>query len=1450
MPTLNRIRLANVAYDGKYIIDQTFDTYGGENTLFNLANGGGKSVLVQMIMQPVLPCQRIHDRRADNYLSQTAHPSYIMLEWKLDHTVKPLYFLTGIAMCSIAQNDESGSRVKYFTFTHKYDVATDFDIAHTPLIEPLPGGGYRYMPYDEAFSLLKNVKNELYPLHCFARDRKESYQKELEEHGIFPEEWKLLARINDKEGGVDEVFAACKSSDALLERWILKTIADKSKEEEQNLREMFMALMSSVLAQEETVAEKELLTEFLAEISQLIDKLANLSQYLDALEQAERLLSGLYRYIEGRLNDIEEEKQNCATASNELNEAKQQIRYEQVSETWHRANEIYLKQSSRFEEQSAITEAQRCLYDKAKRDKETMEAAAQQERLARALANISTLRAQLDRIKSGPSEEDAPDVLYSLNMRYTETIAQNRGALQKILEDLDRLELLRTQYKDEVQNIDSEKQAIAGKLGTLAQKIAAFASYEAACQKALDITIRRTLFNELNADETETAQKLLSGRLELLLQQGGELEQQIKTSWHRRQELRDSHNKLTYDLVEAKEQISKQEIVLEQYEKHEKSLCEITERRALAKHINDIPNNISLLKESEIQRRTELTQWDAQYVHQRDMLARLDANSLHTAAEFGQMLESKGISYITGENYLKEMDEKKQQAVLNNNPMLPFCFLVGRSDFAVATSLCSEGIDRICPVLILEKAEENIKAGERGVSLTDNGLAICYYYEESFAPATKGLFRDKLETALAQTEKSRAEWRAELESIKQDIKFLEDFPYHEQSRQLLTGELEALKTASQQISARIEAETREARELEESYQIAQNERTANKITQEQALRNISLMEEYLTKNISYMQDFTEHQSLTQKQEELKKQFQKLNNDIEGCTNKTTGLCVEKAAKSKLIEVLEEKQRQLNPPLSGEMLDWPLEALERRYAEIKSKQSRDEQLIQTEIAYHKEKQQEAERALKKYRHIKECELENIIYSQSQLETLEKEEKRHKQLLLEAEKEQEKAKMAHITAKAERDSCENRLQEEGWHEALAPTEISGDYDARRNQISQKLTALNRKIVELSQEREKCQQDINRILRIIENPAPVEMEAPEGGWQRVDIARQTIEHKSLQGKITALRNEADELERTIKNTYQGQHAGIDHITGHLSVSSGAQNYEACYFVFERLSEQYRILQETVRVLESHLAHLDNQKANVIYHAFAQGKRLHAELRKISESSRVKLLPGKPRQPTLKIGVPDELDPLAEERVRNHVNACIAEMRRLKKETALTEKTMRAMIDTKLSDREILNQVIGQHTIDVRLLKVDISRANSKLRTWESVLTDNSGGELFVSCFVLLSALMAYSRQSILPNDSSGGMKVMLIDNPFGKTSSEHLLDALIQVAGQFKMQMICLSDLSQSSITAKFALIYQLSLRPSMHSGKAYLSVDSLANNAPLTKDNRLDHVSLKHEQISIF
>ncbi len=65
-------------------MDECFDFHGGESALLNLANGGGKSVLVQLFLQPIVPEVRIQGRKMAGFFRKQKQPTFILLEWKLD----------------------------------------------------------------------------------------------------------------------------------------------------------------------------------------------------------------------------------------------------------------------------------------------------------------------------------------------------------------------------------------------------------------------------------------------------------------------------------------------------------------------------------------------------------------------------------------------------------------------------------------------------------------------------------------------------------------------------------------------------------------------------------------------------------------------------------------------------------------------------------------------------------------------------------------------------------------------------------------------------------------------------------------------------------------------------------------------------------------------------------------------------------------------------------------------------------------------------------------------------------------------------------------------------------------------------------------------------------------------------------------------------------------------
>ncbi len=281
--------------------------------------------------------------------------------------------------------------------------------------------------------------------------------------------------------------------------------------------------------------------------------------------------------------------------------------------------------------------------------------------------------------------------------------------------------------------------------------------------------------------------------------------------------------------------------------------------------------------------------------------------------------------------------------------------------------------------------------------------------------------------------------------------------------------------------------------------------------------------------------------------------------------------------------------------------------------------------------------------------------------------------------------------------------------------------------------------------------------------------------------------------------------------------------------------------------------ILDNYITVVNQDLKDIEKNINHMIIQARIQGVNLYNEMKKISESSYVQLPDRKTKTQKLKLEIPQELDQFVEDRIRNYVNYCITILRGEFAGKDAPAQDIRKKIQVLLSDRELLNHTIDQTKIDVKLYKVDINPKNSGLKLWEDTMVQNSGGEKFVACFTLISSLIGYTRTKMLEERGETNKydsRVFIIDNPFGRTSSKHLLEVMVEIARKFNTQLICLSDISQSSITDQFTLIYQLAVRNALYSNKSYLKVEDVKINGEITRNSRLEHAVLRNEQITLF
>ena len=102
MPQINRIRVNNVRYNfGTQFYDDFIMRFSGKNTIYDLANGGGKSVLMLLLLQNMIPNCTLDDKQPIEKLFRTGSGSntiHSLVEWNLsDVHIKNnyKYMLTG-----------------------------------------------------------------------------------------------------------------------------------------------------------------------------------------------------------------------------------------------------------------------------------------------------------------------------------------------------------------------------------------------------------------------------------------------------------------------------------------------------------------------------------------------------------------------------------------------------------------------------------------------------------------------------------------------------------------------------------------------------------------------------------------------------------------------------------------------------------------------------------------------------------------------------------------------------------------------------------------------------------------------------------------------------------------------------------------------------------------------------------------------------------------------------------------------------------------------------------------------------------------------------------------------------------------------------------------------------------------------------------------------------------
>ncbi len=353
MPHINRIRVNNVKYNfGTQFYDDFVMRFDGRNAMYDLANGGGKSVLMLLLFQNLIPNCTLDDKQPVEKLFRTGDGSttiHSLVEWKLDEKdIKDdfKYMLTGF--CARKARDDGGreknrdvASVDYYNYVIFYREYNDNDIINLPLKKD----GER-ITYTGLKTYLKDLGRSDYHLDVHIFERKGEYQRFISRYGLYESAWEIIRGINKTEGHVRTWFEThYRTTRKVVEDLLIEEIIQKAffmKDDHPADTDMAQTLLEikdkllELSRKKEEISVYERQTQALESFAGRIETLDNLydqeqSFFVD-LVKTYNTSSNVIRQKEKELNLAEKEKALLARRSQDAARKLDTVKIQQTQE--------------------------------------------------------------------------------------------------------------------------------------------------------------------------------------------------------------------------------------------------------------------------------------------------------------------------------------------------------------------------------------------------------------------------------------------------------------------------------------------------------------------------------------------------------------------------------------------------------------------------------------------------------------------------------------------------------------------------------------------------------------------------------------------------------------------------------------------------------------------------------------------------------------------------------------------------------------------------------------------------------------------------------------------------------------------------------------------------------------------------------------------------------------
>lgn len=1450
MSKINAVRFINLNYNNNAMkINDECMQFSGKSTLLSLRNGGGKTVLVQMMTAPFVHRgkQKTKDRPFESYFT-TAKPSFILVEWLLDGGAG--YVLTGLMVRKNQEiSEEKTDALEMMAIISEYKEPCMQDIHHLPVVEQNEKT-MKLKSYNSCRKLFEDYKKDkkisffCYDMSSPAQSRQYFYK--LMEYQINYKEWETIIRkVNVKESGLSELFSDCRTEKELVEKWFLEAVESKLNKEENKVKN-FQEILEKYAGKYKNIKEQLKRRDAIQKFKEAAEEIQiNAEDFLvkegEKIEQ-EKVIAAFIARLNVLYEEAEIERERQEEGKKKLQEELEFLKYEQLSCEFHEKNREKRNHASNREMIDLEKESLLRKQEKIQKKVHVFLCAKQQEMVNEDKQEweIRKEKAAISRTKEENLEPERNRIGGQLSGYYEYRLSDNKEKQEAIKKQKLQIRKDISQQKDILNEYREKTKKITESKGSFRSLVRGYDNIEIKYNSNYRENLSRNILGVYEAGMLDIKQEMYDKEQKKSIQENKEQKEKFENTT-------EEIHRTERAIEEKREKYFQKDSDIKQAEKEKKGYeQELEERKDILKYL-ELPEEKLFAREEILhkakikmqelssRRRTLEKKEDAL---QKEYKLLVSGRVMELPDNLKEEFEKLDVPVVYGMEWLKKngFTEKKNKEIVSQNPFLPYALILTRQELKKLAERNGETYTSF-PVPIIERENlESIKLDRTQSFVKMQDIHFYILFNENL------LDEEKMEIMIEQKQKDIADIRETMQICKNEY---EDY-FHRFDvikRQAVTKEnwdkiqkkLQKLEKEKEDIFQNIQQARDTKQSLKKNFEILQKTlRELEKKIESQAARQRAFKElrtayaEYEENNKKLQEYEREEERLENRQHLTEEKISQLEENYRELSGQENSLFREEESIQNACQKFAAYKEINRNVKAGKLLGVdstlrtdnnsgvkiiPSEAevlkLEARYEAVTADISQELKELELEeekalTRYHKSFG-ELRELCQKY-NLKNSEWQNIIYDkreqlyqEAELEDYDKKIERKANLLNEEDK-----KIGILNSQLE-GILKQIVSECGKGNPLEEEKISQkDLESAKNQTKYQLSELERKIAFSEKAIQKYRENLTALSEYNNFSADEEIHFEQ------DFKK--MSEKELRDFKGMLIRDYNDIIRCVQKCRETLAQTLNKIARQEAFQDASYKtpLENMLKVCDNAAKVLRQLNITLesydslmKQLEVDISLVETEKKNVTELLEDYVQNIHKNLEKIGRNSTIKIREKSIKMLKVILPVWEDNEKLYSLRLSDLVDEITEEGIRLFE----NNENAQEYIGRKVTSKNLYDTVVGTGNVQIQLYKIEEQREQQI--SWNQV-AKNSGGEGFLSAFVILSSLLDYMRKddSDIFMDKNEG-KVLLMDNPFAQTNAEHLLKPLMNLADKTNTQLICLTGLGGESIYNRFDNIYVLNL-----------------------------------------